>query len=520
MATTATSTEEAPGPVQWTPGDLSPELIDSCLWTQEMLARAGIPIVETELVSVGGGLGSFALVDFLRIGGVSVDRIKVLGPNRRPYDTYRYLAALSQIQDGDRLRSDASAQMDNLWGWPSYALREAWQRRRPGPLWNVATEPILSEFYNPTGTLMYRGIDREMERIGWPRMLVEGQVRMVRRRLQGGYFTILTPPAGGSPTKRVAYQSAHVHVAVGYPSLRYLPDLQAYRERYRDYDRVVNSYEPHDHVYEALRHRPGTVVVRGAGIVASRVIQRLLDDREKEGAQTTVVHLFRTYVRGPRGRWNMRRPGGNGFTYQAFTFPKAAGGGQLRQATLRRQDQDRAAFIRSIGGTTTPRRKLWEDQMARGRKHGYYKQEIGEVLEVHPSPDGSHVVTRIQARQGQVLEISADFIIDATGLEGEIRDHRLLRDLLQCGGAGTNAYGRLDVSPSFEVRGAHSGSGRLYASGSIAQGGYLAPVDSFWGVQHSALEITDDLARLGFCPRIGVVRSVSQWWKWLRNQPL
>ena len=129
-------------------------------------------------------------------------------------------------------------------------------------------------------------------------------------------------------------------------------------------------------------------------------------------------------------------------------------------------------------------------------------------------------MTRIRGKEGRILEIEADYIIDATGLEGEVRDHRVLRDLLQCGGAGVNAYGRLDVSPAFEVRRAHSGAGRLYASGSIAQGGYLAPVDSFWGVQHSALEITDDLARQGFCPRIGVLRSVSQWWKWLRNRPL
>ena len=38
-------------------------------------------------------------------------------------------------------------------------------------------------------------------------MLVKGQVRMVRRRVGGGYFTVVTPPEGASPTKRVVFRS-------------------------------------------------------------------------------------------------------------------------------------------------------------------------------------------------------------------------------------------------------------------------------------------------------------------------
>ncbi len=43
-----------------------------------------------------------------------------------------------------------------------------------------------------------------------------------------------------------------MHVAVGYPGLKFLPDLQRYRETYRDYRQVVNAYEPHEHIYEQL----------------------------------------------------------------------------------------------------------------------------------------------------------------------------------------------------------------------------------------------------------------------------
>ena len=34
-----------------------------------------------------------------------------------------------------------------------------------------------------------------------------------------------------------------------------------------------------------------------------------------------------------------------------------------------------------------------------------------------------------------------------------------------------------------------SGAGRLYASGAATLGGALAPVDSFWGLMHAAMEI-------------------------------
>jgi hypothetical protein len=43
-------------------------------------------------------------------------------------------------------------------------------------------------------------------------------------------------------------------------------------------------------------------------------------------------------------------------------------------------------------------------------------------------------------------------------------------------------------------------------------------VDSFWGLQAGALRVCDSLARLGFCDRIGIRRSVAGWWRWLRGR--
>ena len=349
-------------------------------------------------------------------------------------------------------------------------------------------------------------------------MVAIGYVRMIRKRDAGGYFVVQTPPDGAG-SKRVAYRCNFVHVAVGYPGVAFLKDLQDYRERTGDFTRVVNAYEPHDHVYEETRRRPCTVVVRGSGIVASRILQRLIDDRESAGAQTRIVHLFRNYVSGPQGdKRTFRRPGARGFAYQAFNYPKAAWGGQLRPALAGLDGEDRNDLLDKMGGTNTAPRRDWKEQLARGLRDGFYEQRIGAVTEVEPNRSGDAIVTRLRANSGDIHEIEAQFIIDATGLQARLEDHRLMADLIEHGGAGKNPKNRLDVEPTFEIRGTRSGVGRLYASGSMTLGAYYAGVDSFLGLQYAALQIADDVASQGLGSRIGVTRSVSQWWKWMRNK--
>lgn len=498
-------------------GDLTEDLIGRSVWTDADVDAAGIPVRDTAVVSVGGGMGSFALADFLRIAGMATDRIDVLGDSVIPWKTYEYLATNSQIPRHERLRSDSGSVMDNIWGFPSYAVREAAADRSLRPLWNVVTEPILADYYTPRAGQVYESVQREAARIGWDQMVRLGFARMVRKRAGGGYFVVQTPNATTTGPKRLAYRTDNVHLAIGYPGVAFLPDLQEYRERTGDFTRVVNSYEPHDHVYEECKRRPCTVLVRGSGIVGSRLLQRLIDDIEA-GAQTRIVHLFRNYVGGPQGdSATFRRPGANGFAYQGFNYPKSAWGGQLRDKLAALEGEDRAAFIDQMGGTNTAPRKQWKEQIARGKAAGFYDQAIGSVRSVEPSANGDTIVTTISTAEGDTRTIDAQFIIDGTGLLARLEDHRLMADLLQHGGAGKNPKGRLDVEPHFEVRGTANGSGRIYASGSMTLGGYYAGVDSFLGLQYAALQIADDLARRGVCERIGTLRSISQWLRWMRN---
>jgi len=272
-------------------------------------------------------------------------------------------------------------------------------------------------------------------------------------------------------------------------------------------------------MYADLRRQERTVVIRGSGIVASRILQRLIDDRDRHGARTQIVHVFRTFVDGSHGpSIFMRRKGGDGWAYQGFNYPKSVWGGQLKSRMRRLEGEERAALYKTIGGTNTPVRKLWQEQLARGRREKWYRTVTGQVQSVVPDPAGG-TSTRIATEQG-VLELHADYVVDCTGLEADIAEHRLLADLLEHGGAGRNPVGRLDVERTFEIRGTANGNGRLYASGTATLGGYFPGVDTFLGLQIAAQEIADDLAAQGFGKRIGPARSVSQWLRWARGKEI
>ena len=75
-----------------------------------------------------------------------------------------------------------------------------------------------------------------------------------------------------------------------------------------------------------------------------------------------------------------------------------------------------------------------------------------------------------------------------------------------------NAHSRYAPSGTSQVA--------TYAVGAATLGSYFPGVDTFLGLQFAALRVADDLARLGFCQRIGTVRSITNWWSWLFNRKL
>jgi hypothetical protein len=514
--------------------NLPPYLERADYWSDEMVAMAGIPIHDVPFVSVGGGMGSFVTVDYLRVaGGVPAGDIRVLSNLSHPWQTYEYLTRVSQLPRNRRIRSDSASRPDNLWGFPSYAVQEAIQDRTLKPLKQVFLEPDFAPFYTPLLGKVLDSMRKEADRIRYWDMLMQGEVRTVRRRIGGGYFVVQNPhpvrpgaanpssPTGlAGPTETpIAYRCRDVHIAVGYTGLRFLPDLQEFRAQYNDYHHVVNGYEDHEHVYEAMRRKPGTVIVRGGGIVTAAVLQRLICDRMQFGAQTRIVQIFRTFFSGKHGKhaW-ARRPGSHGFAYQGFNYPKSAWGGQLKARMRRREGADRVEIYEEIGGTTTPLRDHWQHHLQRGRREGWYTAYEGVVDNLRLD-DESMVLATLHGKEG-ARELRADYVVDCTGLNADVAENRVLGDLLHHGGARRNPLGRLDVEPSFELRGAASGMGRVYVTGAASFGGYFPGVDTFLGLQISAQEVIDDVARRGLCRKMGPIRSTVEWLKWARGRQI
>jgi hypothetical protein len=480
-------------------------------WTDAMLAAADIPVEDVAVALVGGGIGSFVTADYLRVaGGLSTQDIRIVSNLATPWQKYEQLARVSQIPPRERIRSDSASRPDNLWGFPSYALQEALRARTLTPLAQVLVEPIFTGYYTPRLGMVLTGIEREAKRINYWDMLIRSEVMMVRRRVGGGYFVALASPGRGVPDR--ALRCRDVHLALGYAGLSYQPEIQQLRLEENDFHHAVNAYEDHEHVYEALRRRPGKVIVRGGGIVASRVLERLITDRQRHGLQTEVIHLLRTYVDGSHGPhpWARRR-GGYGFAYQGFNYPKSAWGGQLWAQMRRREGSRRARLYEQIGGTTTARRRSWERQQRAARQEGWYSAVAGTIE--HVAMENGRLLTRVVSPEA-VTDFRTDFLIDCTGLTADVRSHRVLRDLLEHGGAQLNPLNRMDVARTFELRGTRSGMGRLYLSGAAALGGYFPGVDTFLGLQIAAQEIVDDMADRGHCRKLGPIRSVLEWIKW------
>lgn len=475
-------------------------------------------VEETTYVSIGGGIGSFVWVDHLLVHGATQDQVTVIGFEANPYGRYRRLCQNSQIPEHERLRSNSDSCPDNLWGWPGYGVREMWTDVKQGQLghaakigWQLFNEPFV-QTYTPKAGDVFESIDREAERIGWHSMWRQGRVRAVRKTDDGRY-AIAYSHLNGTNRHRVIV-AKHVHIAVGYPGVRFLPDLQAYREETADFQQVVNAYENHDHVYDTLQKNGGVVIIRGRGIVASRILQRIYEVRQTHNAPLYVVHLMRS--RNEMGnRYGMaERDVNNHWEFQPFNWPKAAWGGDLRGKLEQASTQTQGQLLQAWGGTTTADRADWRDIVQMGLDDGWYQIQFGTVADVRSHPSG-RIATQLE--DGTIW--LSDFIVDATGLESGIDGNSLLKDLVEQYQLPRNAQNRLKVTPCFELEQMRNGSGRVYASGIITLGGPYAAVDSFLGLQYAALRSVNDLVALG-APRLHALngfRSVGQWARWARG---
>ena len=494
------------------------------------LHATGYPVEEIDYAAIGGGMGTFVWVDMVRVCGVKPEQIRVLTLRPgRPYERYEALLRNCQIPRYKRIRSGSDSCPDNVWGWPGYALREAWRETFSGRiptalmnLWQVFTEPAFADTYTPIADNVFTSMDREASRIGWERMVGYASVRAIRKTEDGRYviaYSATRPPAGGTVSQAPAASdyrfliAKYIHLCTGYPAIKLLDDLQDYRQRTGDTKRVVHGYEPHDHVYEHLEKFGGTIVVRGFGIVGSQIMDRLYKAR-KENPRISVIHLSRSPKVG--NRFGVaKRYVENHWEFQPFNWPKGTWGGDMRSMLEAADPLRRRELLEAWGGTTTASRGAWRKTVKEGLKEGWYTIKFGQVDKVEQNEQGKPV-TYVKSRGYQGVErIEADFVVDCTGLVSDPRENPLLRDLIEHHNLDLNPQMRFHVENDFEIKKMRNGRGRMYAAGVITLGGPYAPVDTFLGLQYAAHRSAEALAGAR-APKIRYLEGVGSIWQWLK----
>lgn len=490
------------------------------------LRASGFHLDETTYLAVGGGLGSFVWVDHLVIYGASPRDVAAIGLQPEPYGRYARLCQNSQIPLHERLRSDSGSTPDNIWGWPGYAVREIWDHLKNGRLikagktaWQIFGEPSLAETFTPISGRVFNSIDKEARRIGWDKIWRYGHAKAIRKTDDGRYVVAYSQSSPETGRRHCLIIATYLHIAVGYPGIRLLPDLQKYREETHDFKAVVNAYENHEQIYEHLRKEGGVVLLRGRGIVASRVLQRLYETRA-QNTNIAVLHLMRSPVVEGNKYGPSRRSVNHHWEYQPFNWPKGSWGGEQLITLEKADDPTRDQLLNDWGGTTTADRGDWRRIVNSGVREGWYQIRFGSVKQVEREPDGQ-LATIIKGK-GQIEEearLVADFIIDCTGLEAKVETNPLLKDLLEHYKLGRNPKGRLKVANDFELIGMQNGTARMYAAGAMTLGGPHAAVDSFLGLQFAAQRSVDALTRHR-APGLRYLngfRSIAQWLRWARG---
>lgn len=501
------------------------------------IQTSGKLTAEVDYLAVGGGVGSFCWVDHLRVYGVGAAQIRVLGvaSDKRPYAKWGRLCRVSQIPEHERIRSNSISTPDNIWGFPGYASRECVRDVLAGRLvglkhiLQVFGEPALTESYTPRLGDVFRSFDAEARRIGWEDMWLHGQVLGLRKTDDERFVVAYRVPSEFAPGKsrdeREHFLVARfVQLSTGYAASNFLPDLQEFKRNNPDATAVINAYEEHDEAYRTLEQKGGTVLIRGRGIVASRVIQRLWEARQKN-PNIRLLHLNRSAVNEGAKYDLSRRPVRSDVQQQPFNWPKACWSGTLRKLLEDSPPDRRAELMRAWGGTTTADRDDWNRIIEDGTRDGWYKSFYGSVSSM-AYQDGK-VVTRLEGRDKtqESVDLTADFVIDCTGLVANIEEAPLLADMIRvydlprnkASGDGPELrLSGLQVTNAFELGGLQNGRGRVWAAGTITSNGPYAAVDSFLGLQFAALRSVDQLGALRApgVSRFGPIKSFGQWMKW------
>lgn len=480
---------------------------------EELIAQLDCNVIHKKYCTVGGGLGSFAWVDLLVNIGIKSSQIAVISDQNHPAQKFIQYCNNSNIDMEDRLRSDSGSTIDNIWGVPSYGVRELYQQLKEVNIGNAAriifkllSEPVLAEPYTPTLKLMVDGINKEAERIGWKQMLISHKAYHIRKTNKNR-FLIASRDINSKPIVIVAN---YLYLSTGYNQPNYTKQYKHYHQDH-DHDRYINIYDGCEEVTKQLRLHGGIIIIRGRGISASRLIENLSLNCNPQ--EIKILHFMRRKIEKASAHDEINRTLEHNWEYQHFNFPKSAFGGDIKQLLKVSNQEQRIELIRKLGGITSADRKHWRDLIKRGLKEGWYRIVYDDIESVN-STNRNLEVTGIKGQKYKV-----NFIIESTGLDSNIHHNFLYRDLLNTYELETTELNSLRVSKNFLIPKLSNSHALAFCVGVNSLGGYFAPVDSFAGLQYAALKSVELISRKEKLTELSGLKSLRAWIHWILDKP-
>ena len=411
-------------------------------------------IVHCELLSIGGGIGSFALISRLRRAGVDPSDLCVIGPSLSPFD-----AEAAHFEDvaapplGAWYSSDRSS-----WLGTAAALRFATKTGDVRALLGAVGDPVSAEVLLPRSGDVTASLNHEARRIGWHEIAVQGSATSIRPCAGDGYLV-----EAQSGRVRFHVRASNVHLALGPGATPMSEKASSFRSRYPDDPRVVQAFEANHDVLQRARDQPSVIAVHGAGQKADYVLNQLLELRETERLELQVV--------------------------------------QIQDARSSRDDD---ASVRP----------LWfERRLLRAAGSGSCVRMTGEINELRP--DGNQLRVEVETFAG-ALPLRVDSFIDALGVPSAVGSRPLIADLAEAMGVQAKALDRLAVDESCAFAPFSHGSGKCYVSGSMAERRMPTAPDDVLSHQIAARCIAEDLTRSGIGERVGLAQSLAGWVDWVR----
>ena len=321
-------------------------------------------------------------------------------------------------------------------------------------------------------------MERETDRIGYPEMLRQGPgpdgAPADGRRL------LHDPDAArGRHPRPSAWRSAaaYVHVAIGYPGLKFLPDLQRLpRElpRLRQRRQRLRAARAHLRAAAAAAGHRGDPRRRHRRLARAAAADRR--PGRGSGLQTQIVHVFRTYVTGSHGP-NICACAARAATAgptRASTTRSRCGAASSRPRCASSKARSGPTLYKLMGGTNTPKRRRWQAQMQAGpRRRAGTAPLPGEVDDDASPARQRHRQVQLKTATGPVAGAGRLSSSTAPGWRPTSASTGCSPTCSTTAGRAATRCGRLDVERNFEVLGTRSEPGTLYASGTRHPGRLL-----------------------------------------------